>query len=71
MGLLAGENLFLEDLPLLAASTVICAVLAGILLVVRRAVAGQGLKDLMGITATFIVLGWFGWLMIVGEHALG
>ncbi|MGI8607948.1 MAG: hypothetical protein ACR2MY_01780 [Candidatus Dormibacteria bacterium] len=69
--LLAGENLLLADLPLLLISTVLLVVLAGALLGVRRMVSGPQLRDVLGISATFVVLCWFGWLMIVGEHVLG
>jgi hypothetical protein len=69
--LLAGENLLVTDLPLILGSTVVCGILAAVLIGARRAVAGPQMKDVLGISATFVVLVWIGWLMIVGEHVLG
>ena len=68
---LAGENLLVADIPLVVVSTVVSAVLVAALLGARRAVGGPQVRDFLGISATFVVLCWFGWLMIVGEHVLG
>lgn len=61
----------MPDLPLFIAGVVVVAVLAGILLVARRAISQPALKDVLGISATFVILAGVGFLMIVGEHALG
>jgi hypothetical protein len=54
-------------LATVAAVVVLCAVLYG----VRRAVSSQAWRDVLGISMTFVVLTGAGFLMIVGEHALG
>lgn len=59
------------DLILFVVDVVICVVLCGVLLGIRRSVARPAFRDVLGITATFVVLSGFGFLMIVGEHALG
>lgn len=46
---------------------VLCVVLYGI----RRAISNQAWRDVLGIAMTFVVLSGCGFLMIVGEHALG
>lgn len=69
--MLATENLLLADLPLLGLSTLGFAVVTAVLLGLRRLITAPQMKDFFGISATFVVLAWFGWLMIVGEHALG
>ena len=46
---------------------VVCVVLYGI----RRAISSRAWRDVLGITMTFVVLSGCGFLMIVGEHALG
>jgi len=60
-----------EDLSFLLGAlgpvVVLCAVLYGI----RRAISNQAWRDVLGITMTFVVLSGAGFLMIVGEHALG
>jgi hypothetical protein len=61
----------MPDLPLFIADVVVVAVLAGILLVARRSISAPALKDVLGISATFVILCGVGFLMIVGEHALG
>ncbi len=60
-----------QDLPLVAAGVLIPLVITAALLAARRASAGQQMRDVLGITATFVVLTGVGFLMIIGEHALG
>jgi len=59
------------DIGLFAAGIVVPGVLAGLLVFVRRMASSQAWKDLLGISAAFVVLAAVGWLMMVGEHALG
>ncbi|MEA2684222.1 MAG: hypothetical protein QOK05_2550 [Chloroflexota bacterium] len=61
----------MQDLLLFIVDLVVVAVLAGVLLAARRSIARPGLKDVLGISATFVILCGVGFLMIVGEHALG
>jgi len=61
----------LGDLGLFAVGVILTAVLTGALVFVRRATSSQSRKDVLGISAAFVVLCGVGWLMIVGEHALG
>jgi hypothetical protein len=61
----------MSDLVLFILDVVVVAVISGVLLGARRAIAGQAMRDLLGISATFVILSGFGFLMIVGEHALG
>ena len=63
--------LVVQDLPLIVLGIVVPVVLAAILVFARRMFASQAVKDVLGISATFVVLCGFGWLMIVGEHVLG
>lgn len=60
-----------QDLPLVAAAILVPLVITAVLLMARRASAGQQMKDVLGISATFVVLAGVGFLMIIGEHALG
>jgi hypothetical protein len=60
-----------EDVILFLADVLVCAVLVALLYAVRRALSSQAWRDLLGITMTFVVLTGMGFLMIVGEHALG
>jgi hypothetical protein len=60
-----------EDLILFLADVAVCAVLVMLLYFVRRALTSEAWRNLLGITMTFIVLTGAGFLMIVGEHALG
>jgi hypothetical protein len=59
------------DLPLFILDFVVVGILTAALLMVRRMVSAQAFKDVLGISATFVVLSGIGFLMIVGEHALG
>jgi hypothetical protein len=59
------------DLPLFILDVVVVGILTAALLLVRRLVPAQAGKDVLGISATFVVLSGIGFLMIVGEHALG
>ena len=61
----------MTDLILFIVDVVVVAVICAVLLGARRAFAGQAVKDVLGISATFVILSGFGFLMIVGEHALG
>lgn len=61
----------MEDLLFFVVDVVVVAVLAGVLLFARRAIARPGLRDVLGISATFVILAGIGFMMIVGEHALG
>ena len=69
--LVAETPLIIQDLPLILVGIFVPLVLTGILLFGRRMVSGQSWKDFLGISAAFVVLSGLGWLMIVGEHALG
>jgi hypothetical protein len=60
-----------EDLILFLADVAVCAVLVMLLYFVRRALTSEAWRNLLGVTMTFIVLTGAGFLMIVGEHALG
>ena len=60
-----------EDLTFFIVGAVITGVLTGLLVFGRRMVASQQWKDVLGISACFVVLAGVGWVMIVGEHALG
>jgi hypothetical protein len=60
-----------EDLTLLLADIGAVAVLCVVLYGLRRAIANQAWRDLLGVTMTFIVLTGIGFVMIVGEHYLG
>ena len=59
------------DLILSIVTVVLVVVICAVLLGVRRSLSRPGLRDVLGISATFVVLCGFGMLMIVGEHALG
>ncbi|MFN2464209.1 MAG: hypothetical protein ABR573_09955 [Candidatus Dormibacteria bacterium] len=59
------------DLGLFVIGVVVAGVLAGALVMGRRMASSQQWKDVLGISAMFVVLCGVGWLMIVGEHALG
>jgi hypothetical protein len=61
----------IADLPLFLGGILAVAVLAAPLIFIRRMVSSQAVKDVLGISATFVILAGIGWLMIVGEHALG
>lgn len=61
----------MNDLPLFILDVVVVGVLTAALLMVRRIVSTPAGKDVLGISATFVVLAGLGFLMIVGEHALG
>ena len=63
--------LIVQDLPLIVLGIVVPLVLTGILVFARRMFSGQQAKDVLGISATFVVLCGFAFLMIVGEHVLG
>jgi hypothetical protein len=73
LSVLAAEStsLVVQDLPLIIFGILVPLVLTVILVFARRMFASQGMKDLLGISATFVVLCGVGWLMIVGEHVLG
>jgi hypothetical protein len=60
-----------EDLTLLLADIGVVLVLCVVLYGLRRAIANQAWRDLLGVTMTFIVLTGIGFVMIVGEHYLG
>ena len=63
--------LVVQDLPLIAAGIFVPLVLAGIFVFARRLFSSPAIRDVLGISAAFVVLVGLGWLMIVGEHALG
>ena len=67
----APQPLLVQDIPLILAGILVPIVLTGILVFARRMFSSQAVKDVLGISATFVVLCGFGWLMIVGEHVLG
>jgi hypothetical protein len=69
----AGQEtpLIIQDLPLIAAGILVPLVLAGLFVFARRMFSSPQVKDVLGISAAFVVLCGLGWLMIVGEHALG
>ncbi|GAC1334445.1 MAG: hypothetical protein NVSMB17_16090 [Candidatus Dormibacteria bacterium] len=59
------------DLGLFAIGIILTAVITGALVFLRKSSSSQSRKDVLGISAAFVVLCGVGWLMIVGEHALG
>ena len=61
----------MEDLILFIVGVAVVGVIAGALVFVRRMASSQQWKDVLGISAMFVVLMGVGWVMIVGEHALG
>ncbi|HEY8741093.1 MAG TPA: hypothetical protein VIN56_10925 [Candidatus Dormibacteraeota bacterium] len=61
----------MEDLLLFVVDVVVVAILAGVLLGARRSIARPGLRDFLGVSATFVILAGVTFLMMVGEHALG
>ena len=69
--LVAETPLIIQDLPLIIIGILVPLVLAGGLVFGRRMVSSQSWKDFLGISAAFVALTGLGWLMIVGEHALG
>ena len=60
-----------EDISFTLATLAVVIVLCVVLWGVRRAISNQAWRDALGITMTFVVLSGAGFLMIVGEHALG
>jgi hypothetical protein len=60
-----------EDVKFFLGDVGVCLVLVAVLYFIRRALASQAWRDFLGVTMTFVVLTGVGFLMIVGEHALG
>jgi len=60
-----------EDLKFFLGDVGACLVLVALLYFIRRAFTSQAWRDFLGVTMTFVVLTGVGFLMIVGEHALG
>ncbi|HEV1996879.1 MAG TPA: hypothetical protein VGR61_01960 [Candidatus Dormibacteraeota bacterium] len=63
--------LIIQDLPLILAGILLPVILSGAMVFARRSFASQPVKDFLGISAMFVVLAGFTFLMIVGEHVLG
>lgn len=61
----------MEAVPWAIEALVAVVVACAVLIWVRGRVSGSGLRDFLGITATFLVLVWVAFAMIVGEHLLG
>ena len=60
-----------EDVKFFLADVGVCLALVAVLYFIRRALGSQAWRDFLGVTMTFVVLTGVGFLMIVGEHALG
>jgi hypothetical protein len=60
-----------EDLKFFLGDVGASVVLVAVLYFIRRTLTSKAWRDLLGITMTFVVLTGVGFLMIVGEHALG
>jgi hypothetical protein len=57
--------------PFILLYFVVSVVLIAACLLVRSRVTHSGIRDVLGISATFIVLAGIGFIMIIGEHELG
>jgi hypothetical protein len=67
----AGLDLFGAGSSFVTVLVIVSVVGPVALLLIRRGVPNQGIKDLMGISATFLVLLFVTLLMMVFEHAGG